>query len=239
MARKREDEDHENADRWMVSYADFLTLLFAFFTTMYALSSVNENKYRAVSESLTTAFNQPRAGAEAPIIGGTTPEDLVTIAFKKTFSRDFRSVQTALRGLEKDNKVSISMEKRGVVVSLSERIVFESGNADIMPQAKAIIGDIAVVLRGMPNHVRIEGHTDNVPISTPRFPSNWELSSARALSILKHLVDVHGLNPGKLSATGYGEFRPFAPNLTADGRAKNRRVDIVILNRDGSFDEPG
>lgn len=237
MAKKKKLEEQENLDRWLVSYADFITLLFAFFTTMYALASINEGKYRVVSDSLSMAFNQSGAtGRES--MKQETSEPFISSAFKKTFTGDYKKLHTAFAGLEKDNKIYMSIEKRGVVVSLSEQIIFEAGKADILDNAKAVIDDIAMVLKQMPNHIKIEGHTDNIPINTPQFPSNWELSAARALNILKYMLDVHGFNPGKLSATGYGEFRPFAPNDTLDGRAKNRRVDIVILNSEGTLNEP-
>ncbi|MBI5682307.1 MAG: OmpA family protein [Deltaproteobacteria bacterium] len=242
MNKRKKQEEHENTDRWMVSYADFITLLFAFFTTMYAISSVNEGKYRTVGESLAAAFNAKEAKKQDTQINPELKEDsmkiLITDAFKKTFSSDYKKVQSVVSEMEKSGKVNVSIEKRGIVISFSEGILFESGNAKIMPGAAAAIDEIAGMLKEMSNYVRIEGHTDNIPIKTLEFPSNWELSTARALNMLRYMVDVYGLNPGKISAIGYGEFKPVSPNDTSEGRMRNRRVDIVILNEEGIMQEP-
>ncbi|MBI5328528.1 MAG: OmpA family protein [Deltaproteobacteria bacterium] len=242
MIKRRKQEEHENTDRWMVSYADFITLLFAFFIAMYALSTINEGKYKVVSESIAIAFDPSKSRtkdiAAIPELNEYTAKDIVTEMFKRTFSSDYKKIQSAVSELERDNKVFLSMERRGIVISLSEKVIFESGRADILQEAKSVIDEIAMLLKEMPNYIRIEGHTDNIPISTSQFPSNWELSSSRALNILRYMVDLHRLNPGKLSAIGYGEFRPVASNDTSEGRLKNRRVDIVILNKEGTVQEP-
>lgn len=242
LMKKKKQEENENVDRWMVSYADFITLLFAFFTTMYAISSVNEGKYKAVGDSLAIAFNAKEAKKLDIQIDPTLRQDsmqmLITDEFKKAFSSDYKRIQSVIFEIEKSGKVSVNMEKRGIVISFSEGVLFESGKSQIIDEAIPVIDSIAQALREMSNNVRIEGHTDNVPIKTQEFPSNWELSTSRALNILKYLVEVAGLNPGKLSAIGYGEFRPAAANDTPEGRKKNRRVDIVILNKDGVQQEP-
>ncbi|MFQ5328951.1 MAG: flagellar motor protein MotB [Thermodesulfobacteriota bacterium] len=235
MARKLRREEPENHERWLVSYADFITLLFAFFTVMYALSSVNESKYTVMSEALGEAFKSTNMEAR---IAGDTPKDLVSIAFKKRFSSDYRMIHSALARFEEEGKVSLIIEERGVVVTLHEKGLFQPDGAEILSEATLLLDEIGKVLKGMPNHLRIEGHTDNVPLKGGAFSSNWDLSAARALHLLKYITGRYGLNPGKLSATGYGEYRPFASNKTSEGRAKNRRVDIVILNREGSLLEP-
>ncbi len=233
--------EKENTDRWLLSYADFITLLFAFFTVMYALSSMSEVKYKALSESLSTAFAVDRRinpGEDDEYLKGGEGNGPITTTFKKIFSEDFRTLQAGLTELESDEKLKLNLEARGVVVSLMERNVFKSGSADMIPESFDILDDIADTLVGMPNAVKIEGHTDNVPISTREFPSNWELSSKRALNILQYLVDEQGIDPGNISATGYAEFRPVTSNDTPEGRGENRRVDIVILNRQGNIVEP-
>ncbi|MEE9542606.1 MAG: flagellar motor protein MotB [Thermodesulfobacteriota bacterium] len=247
MARRnRARDDSENHERWFVSYADFITLLFAFFTVMYALSTVNEQKYKAMSESLSDAFSAtpteetvevPTEVSVAeyrddPTLGYMTSE------FKKTFSGDYRRVQSNLAKLEATKKININIERRGVVVSLLEQGVFASGEALLLPESLAIIDEIARTLKELPNQIKIEGHTDNIPIHNDEFQSNWELSSARAMNILLYMVDKHKLDPTKLSATGYGEFRSITENDTPEGRAMNRRVDIVLFNRDAAFIEP-
>ena len=246
MARRsRVREDKENHERWFVSYADFITLLFAFFTVMYALSSVNEQKYKAMSESLSVAFSAPsERRSEVPIEVPVSVyrEDptlgYMTSEFKRTFSGDYRRVQTSLSRLEATKKININIERRGVVVSLFEQGVFDSGEAVLLPEALAIMDEIALTLKNLPNQIKIEGHTDNIPIHNDEFTSNWELSSARAMNILLYMVNKHNLDPTKLSATGYGEFRSITDNDTPEGRAMNRRVDIVLFNTDAAFVEP-
>lgn len=236
-------EDKENHERWFVSYADFITLLFAFFTVMYALSSVNEQKYKAMSESLSDAFSAPPGRIiEVPVEVPGYREDptlgFMTSEFQKIFSGDYRRVQANLSELEATEKININIERRGVIVSLLEQGVFASGEATLLPEALAVIDEIALTLKELPNQIKIEGHTDNIPIHNDEFQSNWELSSARAMNILLYMVNKHNLDPTKLSATGYGEFRSIADNNTPEGRARNRRVDIVLFNRDAALIEP-
>lgn len=232
MRKKKRHEDDEKVDRWMISYADFITLMFAFFVVMYALSSLNEGKYKILAESVSKAFKAQRTEPVIPELIRQESGPLLLDAFTQTFTGDFRKVHHALEGLEKAGIVSLNVERRGVVISMADKVVFDSGRADIKTDAEKVLDDIAWVLKDMQNQIKIEGHTDNVPINTPQFPSNWELSSARALNILKYLVAKHDINPVKISATGYGEFRPIAPNDNSIDMAKNRRVDIVIVNQD-------
>ena len=246
MARRRKVvESSENHERWFVSYADFITLLFAFFTVMYALSTVNEQKYKAMSDSLSDAFSADGLSAITSSENVSVPEHredptlgYMTSSFKKTFSGDYRRVQSNLSKLEEAKKININIERRGVVVSLLEQGVFVSGKAEILPESLAIIDEIAATLKDLPNQIKIEGHSDNIPIDNDDFSSNWELSSARALNILMYLVNTHSMDPTKYSATGYGEFHPIAENDSPEGRAKNRRVDIVLFDRDAAFFEP-
>ncbi|MBE9532460.1 MAG: OmpA family protein [Proteobacteria bacterium] len=248
MARRRKVvEETENHERWFVSYADFITLLFAFFTVMYALSTVNEQKYKDMSDSLSDAFSSGNIGAgvagdgeqvDVPAYREDPTLGYMTSSFKKTFSGDYRRVQSNLSELEADKKININIERRGVVVSLLEQGVFSSGDAALLPGSLAVIDEIAATLKGLPNQIKVEGHSDNIPIHNDDFSSNWELSSARALNILMYMVNTHNMDPTKYSATGYGEFRPIADNDTTEGRAMNRRVDIVLFDRDAAFIEP-
>jgi chemotaxis protein MotB len=244
MARRsRIPEEYENHERWFVSFADFITLLFAFFIVMYALSSVNEQKYKVMSDSLSDAFSSQQGeinGLSEDILAYREDPTLgyITSSFKRAFSGNYRRVQSNLSQLEANRKININIERRGVVVSLLEQGVFSSGEAILLPGSLAVIDQIAVTLKDLPNMIKIEGHTDNIPIHNDEFSSNWELSSARALNILMYIINNHGLDPTKLSATGYGEFRPIADNDTVEGREKNRRVDIVLFNMDAAFIEP-
>jgi len=235
MARKKKHEEHENHERWLVSYADFITLLFAFFTSMYAISSVNEGKFRILSESLAIAFNPTIFTSTKAQEGPRFVKEQRSHAsdeFKDMFTNNYQKIQTALSELEADKKLTLIAEENRVTIRISESMLFEPGTDTIMKEGLPVIDEVAAVLRELPNSIRVEGHTDNIPVNTARFPSNWDLSSARAISILKYFIAEHGYDPRKLSALGFGEYRPVDTNDTPSGRFKNRRVDIMILNGD-------
>ncbi len=260
MARKKKQEEHVNHERWLVSYADFITLLFAFFVVMYALSSVNEGKYRVLSDSLESAF-QTSPKSMAPIQIGETPKtetqikpnllentpnspnikpeklevDISDIKLSNT-ERDRKNLNKIQRKLERsfgnmieDKQVSVKRTGRGLEVEINSSILFDSGSALIQPQAVTVLTDVADTIKNFPNAVRVEGFTDNVPIETASFPSNWELSAGRAASVV-HIFSDEGVDPFRLAAIGYGEYRPVASNSTPEGRLRNRRVLLVILS---------
>jgi chemotaxis protein MotB len=261
MALKKEPEKHVNHERWLVSYADFITLLFAVFTTLYAMSQTDKKKVEEIMQSLQQSFGMTTAGAPSPRInvipsqtinivptikpeialmppGRTRSGQVKTRADEKDFRQIKSSIEAYLVKQGAQNKVSISITRRGLIVSLKEAGFFDSGQAQIRPEAYELINTIAEAMTQYNNPLRIEGHTDNVPISTSQFPSNWELSAARATNGLKYLLKHFDIDPDKISATGYGEFRPIADNSTAEGRAKNRRVDLVMLSTEGERGEP-
>ncbi len=229
---KKKHEDHENHERWLVSYADFITLLFAFFVVMYSTSSINEGKYRAVSESAQAAFNPSSQTAKKIEVGpklssGSKPQGKVEyIAAIKGVMKDF----------EKSKKLVIFQNSRGIVIRVTDTALFDSGKAEIKSDAVEAIDNLAGVLTKIRKDIQIEGHTDDIPINSPLYPSNWELSSSRATSIVRRFVNM-GMEPSRLTAIGYSEFRPIAANDTPEGRSKNRRVDIVVLNDKLSSDD--
>lgn len=260
MARRKKHEEHENHERWLVSYADFITLLFAFFVVMYAISSVNEGKYRVLSDTLNAVFSDPvrsknpiqigeisrGQGEESPAPGDpleptfqielpdvpnppppTSAEDVKTI---NDLSQQFSST---LSELIESEDVTITQGEDWLELEIKSRVLFESGEARLARAAVPIIGEIADILQSAANPIQVEGFTDNNPINTPRFPSNWELSAARAASVV-HLLDRYGIQPDRMSAIGYGEYKPIADNDTEEGRQKNRRVVLVVLGRDNS-----
>lgn len=258
MARRKKQEEHENHERWLVSYADFITLLFAFFVVMYAISSVNEGKYRVLSETLEAVFAEP-ARSKNPIQMGeisrgkgeesaspgdpveptyqielpevphkppATPEDDV-----KTINELSKQLAAALETLIESEDVIIKKGDDWLELEIKSRVLFKSGEARLERSAVPILGQVADILQISANPIQVEGFTDNKPINTPRFPSNWELSAARAASVV-HLLDRYGIQPDRMSAIGYGEFKPIADNSTEAGRQKNRRVVLVVLGRD-------
>jgi chemotaxis protein MotB len=235
----RRHDDHENVERWMVSYADFITLLFAFFVVMYAISSVNEGKYRVLSESLVSAF-RPGLGTPPPAVptqgGARAPEPVdpqrdTPEALRSAHTNSMRGVADdileAMAPLVRQGQVSIVESDRGVTVEINDSILFDAGLAVLGDEAAAAMRSVARVLAGSAFPIIIEGHTDNRPISTPQFPSNWELSAVRATTVLREFI-AGGVAPGRLTAIGYGDQRPAAPNDSPIGRARNRRVTIQI-----------
>ncbi|MDE3225684.1 MAG: OmpA family protein [Nitrospirota bacterium] len=246
MAKKHKHEEHENHERWLVSYADFITLLFAFFVVMYSVSSVNEGKYRAVSESIQAALRPIAVPPVSPnrIDVGDYKSSLVPVAGPKTaFVRKLEMAISKLQG--PGHPITLkpapglqSMEK-AVLVTISDSTLFESGRADIRPEALPFLEGLAEVLAHAEGgvtvkQVKVEGHTDNVPIQTAQFPSNWELSSVRAVMVVRVLTELYHVRPELFVATGFGEYKPVADNLTPENRAKNRRVELAVYTDDRS-----
>ncbi len=244
MTRKKYQDEPDNHERWLVSYADFITLLFAFFVVMYAISSVNESKYRVLAESLGSAFG--KAPPAAPVIGvepatlPTAPPRPMTLLKKRsadTALRRERDVMTAiardllrvLAPLINEGKVRVTQTLRGVSVEINASVLFAPGEAKLSVQSGQALKAIAMVLKSDSHAIQVEGHTDNVPIGTPAFPSNWELSAVRASSVVRLFVE-NGIAENRLVAVGHGSNQPVGSNDTAEGRLRNRRVQLLILS---------
>lgn len=248
--RRREDDAPENQDRWLISYADFITLLFAFFVVMYALSSVNEGKYRILSDSLLTAFRSVPVQSPDEQIAVTPvivpfiqsprinpPREAEALSQGERGERIRRmseSIRQALEPLTRTGQVSLSEGAHGITVEVNASLLFATGDSALQPSAREPLTAIAQVFAAAGFPVSVEGHTDSLPISTSRFPSNWELSAMRAASVVR-LFEESGIDPERLSAIGYGEQRPIADNSLAEGRARNRRVTIRL---DAMFTDP-
>jgi chemotaxis protein MotB len=235
-------------DRWLVSYADFITLMFAFFVVLYATASADEKKQAQVSESINSAFHAlgifPSSAAQpsnatappgpentAPAVNTSGADALAAAEVREDLNRVQSELTQALSSQIAGRTVSIQMGRDGLIISLREAGFFASGSATPRPETLPVLRKIAASLAGTPFDLRIEGHTDNVPIHTSEFDSNWELSTARATSVARLFLDENLLSPERLSAAGYAEYHPVASNDTADGRAENRRVDLVVLPR--------
>ena len=225
MKKKMRPADEENTDRWMVSYADFVTLLFAFFTVMYAISHVDKGKLAMFTGSMQSAFGPNGAVSKVQVIEGITPVPRDVTNMEKDFSK-------AIVALGDPEEVSVHLDTRGVVISLGDHLLFDSGDVALKTSAIPVLNALASVIKKLPNKVIIEGHTDNVPVNGlhPRYPSNWELSTERATHVLAHFLKNHDISPMRFSAAGYAEFRPVSGNETPEGRSKNRRVDIVVVS---------
>jgi chemotaxis protein MotB len=215
-------------DRWLLSYADFVTLLLAFFVTMYGISTVDSKKLQPAVSSLRVAFE-----GEAPPEGPVPVREAGSIVPKAPVRRPLDDVQaelaTQLDDAIKAGRLELIRDPRGLVVSLPESATFAVGSTEVTDGARELIARVASVVRDRRIALTIEGHTDDVPIHTRMFRSNWELSTARASAVIAFLVEALGFDPTRLSAAGYGEFHPRVANDTAENRARNRRVDIVIV----------
>ncbi|MFT7185218.1 MAG: chemotaxis protein MotB [Pseudohongiellaceae bacterium] len=249
--RRRLEEEPDNAERWLVSYADFITLLFAFFVVMYSISSVNEGKYKVLSQSLEGVFNGSPKTIEPIQVGEITqrsesesksgskakpifliPESVAKEKIKEDLEKlQLESIagefEKSFEDLIYEDNISVKTEDDWIEVSLNDTVIFSSGGVEPIHEALAIIEKIARIMSSHNNAMLIEGHTDNVPISSSAYPSNWELSAARAASVVRYLA-LEGIAASRMGAMGYGEFQPVARNDTDEGRRKNRRVILLI-----------
>jgi len=242
MARRAKRQGPDNHDRWLVSYADFITLLFAFFVVMYALSSVNEGKYKVFNVSMSQAFGTQGAAAE----GGTMKLTEQEMYFKSLVDRRNarlaekqrklnermqklnESLTTKMAGFVKNGQMTVSQSNRGVTLDINASMLFKPGEAAVQPEAVATLADVAKILSEEDMSIEVEGHTDNIPISNAQFPSNWELSSARASSVVRLFIE-QGIVATRLKAAGLADNVPIQENSTIEGRARNRRVAVTVL----------
>lgn len=245
MRRFREQEQ-ENNERWMVSYADFITLLFAFFVVMYSISSVNEGKYKVLSESFVDVFSQtpktpkpiqigehiPRAISPAPVdaMEPAAPAESAQAATAAT-GDPLENIADAMREafgeLIAVGDLQVRANELWIEIELSSGLLFPSGDALPLDSAFSLVERIAAIIAPYDNPIHVEGFTDNVPISSRAYPTNWELSAARAASVVR-MLNTGGVDAGRMAAVGYGEFRPAADNSTAEGRRANRRVVLLV-----------
>ncbi len=233
MSRKApEAEVPENHERWIVSYADMVTLLWALFVVLYALSDSNPRKLLAVSQSIDRAFETgvlAGSSGSSPIFsagGGITPD---VGSIKAT---DFEEIAQEIadfgQGTNFANRIQVRSDAESITLSLSGDVLFTTGQAEFLPGSQAILDEVASILVTMPNKLRIEGHTDNVPVNNPQFDDNWDLSARRANNVVNYLIS-KGVAPERMFAASFAETRPIADNATPEGRALNRRADVVII----------
>ncbi len=240
MARKKQEEDPDNHERWMVSYADFITLLFAFFVVMYAISSLNEGKYRVLSKAITTAFGKGPSMVPA-IIDSTSPETSLpplplslqrqraVLREKEQMKNMAQNLVSSLAPLVKEGKVRVMQTPRGVNVEINASVLFAPAEAKLNEQSIDTLLAVARILKNDNHAIQIEGHTDSVPINTEMFPSNWELSAVRASSVVRLFVE-NGVKEQRMLAIGHAATQPIDSNETENGRQRNRRVQLMILS---------
>jgi chemotaxis protein MotB len=266
--KRAHEAEKENGERWLLTYSDLITLLMIFFVVLYSMSKVDAQRFAAVAESLNKAlgggtpakielsaspvgpslFQTGTPSSKATIPGtGKDPDNTTNAnpdASRGNGDTEKMSIDAIKAKLDKfaaDNGIQSTLvttiEERGLVVSIQETLLFESGSADITARARDILNKITTVLAVAPNQIKVEGHTDNLPINTAEFPSNWELSVTRSTNVV-HILQHDGISPTRLSALGYGEFRPISSNDTDAGRSKNRRIDLIILRTKYDLTEP-
>ncbi len=262
MARRSHHEEHENHERWLVSYADFITLLFAFFVVMYSISSVNEGQYRVLSDSIVTAFHNTKSSLQPVQVGelvrsplSELPDELITPLMLRYQNpedseliepEDESFTQQALNAAEKeinamaddvaekmddlidDDIISIKRNKFWLEVEIKSSLLFPSGSSALIPESIPVLQKLSDIFADLPNRINVEGFTDNEPIKTYVFPSNWELSAARAAAVVR-LFERNGVESSRMASIGYGEYQPIAENDSEEGRAKNRRVVLVVM----------
>jgi len=236
VRKKKSQEGGGASAPWLTTYADTVTLLLAFFVLLFAFSSVDVEKFRAVI----SAFQ----GSVSVLDGGRTisGEDILNQQTSELEMMQLRELYEQLQEFIEEEQfegsVHLELEERGLTVRFADQVFFDLGRATLKPESLQILQRMAPLLRTLPNPIRVEGHTDNLPIRTSQFPSNWELSVHRATTVIRYLIEEQSFDPQKLSATGYGEYRPLKPNTSEENRAQNRRVDIVIMRIDLWDEEP-
>lgn len=216
--------ESSDKDRYLITYADLITLLLGLFIILYAISSIDKSKYENITKAMANIFGKQENISKLERVG----EGIVNLS-------PTEKLKGALANLIDKNNYSSSIRfeenERGITVHILEDIMFAAGKAELVENSKHVLKNLAVILRELPNDIRIEGHTDNMPINTYLFPSNWHLSVARATSTAYYLMEFEKLNPDKIAVVGYADVKPIAPNDTPEHRSQNRRVDIVIITK--------
>jgi chemotaxis protein MotB len=241
MKKKHEAEEPENGERWTLTYLDMITLLFVLFVVLYSMANVNINKFKALSSSMSMAFGS--GGKSMISTTGSSGSGMQNTSFINVRdNNEFKSMvklvkeYAAKQGISK--KLDAKITERGLVVNLQDSLLFQSGSAELSSKAQEILDRLGDIIFATKRQLRVEGHTDNMPIHTARYQSNWQLSTDRATNVIIYWITKYPIQAVNLSAAGYGQFKPVASNDTPEGRTLNRRVDLVILRETASRIEP-
>jgi len=239
MRLMRPEETSGSKASWLTTFNDLVTLLMVFFVLLFTMGSMDNNLMKEFQNALQSGLGVLGAGSRVSIAVNESPQPVSTLSGSlppgqaETAPADGKSmedpVEDALSEISAEPGINVRYTDQGARIAFEDELLFDFGKAYINSNGFLLLDKMAALLQKLPGTVRVEGHTDNVPIHTQRYPSNWDLSTARAVSVLKYLIDVGGMNPHRLSAVGYGESRPIAPNDSPAYRAKNRRVEIVLI----------
>jgi chemotaxis protein MotB len=233
---RKKSLNKDNTDRWLLTYADMITLLLAFFIVMYSMSRLDAKKFGQISEELNIVLK----GGKQALVKYIEEQETNGRGIMKIGSLAMiqQQIEQRFKEVEKQSMIQTEVTERGLVVHIMESTLFKEGSATLLPGALDVLDMIYEKIKDAPNHVRIEGHTDDKPINNEQFKSNWELSTARATAVVNYFIANHNFPPDKISALGYGEYRPRRPNNSIENRSQNRRVDIVILTMELTMKEP-
>ncbi|OSA91434.1 UNVERIFIED_ORG: chemotaxis protein MotB [Clostridium botulinum] len=241
MARRKKSDDGGGlkGDEWLGTYSDCVTLLLTFFILLYSMSSVDAEKLKSISEAFVSVMTGQSSDSfmefnmydgKVPVIGGESDVDGVIDAQSLGKENMYKDIKNYVEKNNLSGSMDIIQDERGVILELKDSVLFQSGQAELIPGSKEVLDKVDTLVSALPNSVIVEGHTDNVPISNYRYASNWELSTQRAVNVVKYFVETKSNDPMKFSAAGYGEYRPIVYNNSEENRAKNRRVNILIIN---------
>ncbi|MHB9144823.1 MAG: OmpA family protein [Symbiobacteriia bacterium] len=211
--------------RWLLTYADLITLMMVFFVIMYAMSKVDQQKFATLAGSLSSAFNQAAGGSLLPMPGAGAGFG----GMADSLEQAGQDIAAEVKDLVDSGQVRVMENERGIIISMEGTVLFDTGSATVRGESKQVLQVVAKAIKGLSNYVQVEGYTDDRPINSAAFPTNWELSTRRASNVVRYFTEEQGLPAERFAAAGYGEFRPLYDNTTEAGRAKNRRVDIIIL----------
>jgi chemotaxis protein MotB len=228
LRKKKADVPPPGAPLWMTTYGDMITLVLTFFILLFAFSSIDAQKYIQIANSLKGAL-----GGNLGVLNtgsSVTPEGAMTSIAPTSYNQIMKQLKSILDKTQTKENVEVRGDGKEIIVSFKEKLFFRIGSADILKEALPVLSDVGAVIRDQKLIIRVEGHTCNIPIRTVRFPSNWELSAIRAVNVARYLIESIGIVPERLSVAAYGQYRPMVPNTSAENRARNRRVDIVITN---------
>jgi chemotaxis protein MotB len=242
MARKKKSsEGGLTGNEWIATYSDTVTLLLTFFILLYSTASVDSEKTKSISSAFTSMFSGSTGetlleydlyNGSVPLIGGETDSNIQDMGDISPQKKMYNNVKDFISKNDLEEVVEIVDSEKGIVIQLRDNILFESASSNIKQDSKVILDKISTLIESVANPILVEGHTDNIPIRTTEFPSNWELSADRAVNVVRYFVEHKGQDPSRFSAAGYGEYHPVAPNDSYENMAKNRRVDILIITTD-------
>jgi chemotaxis protein MotB len=238
MAREKKPKKEVKTDAWLATYGDMVTLVLTFFVLLYSFSSVNEKKLKEISAALTSLLGGGTSG-ESILEGGNGILEEVVPEDVGVQNSTFTKVSEFLENNGLKDIAQIKTDDRGVIIELNDKILFESGKSELIPESRGVLDKISGLLGTLDNTFIIEGHTDNVPIDTYKFNDNWDLSSSRANSVIRYFTKIKGLDVNKFNSAAYGEFKPLVDNSTEENRAKNRRVNILIVATEKESKENG